>query len=162
MSKNNGTSANHQHALVQQQIWEIANHVRGAGDGWDFKQYVLGTLFYRFITENLASYMEGNDDDINYSKLPDDIITSEIKDDAIKTKGYPSQLFDNITAHTNDSLNTDLAKIFSSIESSATGYPSECDIKGLFDDFDITSNRLGYAVQDKNARLATVLKEWKS
>ena len=163
MNKNNGTSANHQRALVQQQIWEIANDVRGAVDGWDFKQYVLGTLFYRFISENLASYIEGNDDGINYSKLPDDVITSEIKDDAIKTKGYfiyPSQLFANITAtaHTNDSLNTDLAKIFSSIESSATGYPSEGDIKGLFDDFDMTSNRLGYTVQDRNARLAAVLK----
>ena len=163
MSKNNGTTANHQRVLVQRQIWEIANDVRGAVDGWDFKQYVLGTLFYRFISENFASYMEGNDDDINYSKLSDDIITSEIKDDAIKTKGYfiyPSQLFANITAtaHTNDNLNTDLSRIFSSIESSATGYPSEGDIKGLFADFDITSNRLGNTVKDKNACLAAVLR----
>jgi len=162
MSKNNGTTVNHQRALVQRQIWEIANDVRGAVDGWDFKQYVFGTLFYRFISENFANYMEA-DKDIAYSKLSNDVITPEIKDDAIKAKGYfiyPGQLFANITAtaHTNDNLNTDLARIFSSIESSATGYPSEGDIKGLFADFDTTSNRLGYTVQDKNARLAAVLK----
>lgn len=91
------------------------------------------------------------------------IITKEIKEDAIKTKGYfiyPSQLFCNIAknANTNDSLNTDLAKIFSAIESSASGYPSESDIKGLFADFDTTSNRLGNTVKDKNSRLAAVIK----
>ncbi len=152
-----------QRAALQRQIWQIANDVRGAVDGWDFKQYVLGTLFYRFISENFASYIEGGDDSIHYAQLPDDVITPEIKDDAVKTKGYfiyPSQLFVNIAkgANSNDSLNTDLAKIFSAIESSANGYPSEGDIKGLFADFDTTSNRLGNTVKDKNTRLAAVLK----
>jgi len=152
-----------QRAELQRQIWQIANEVRGSVDGWDFKQYVLGTLFYRFISENFAIYIEGGDESVNYAALGDDIITEEIKDDAIKTKGYfiyPSQLFVNIAsnANKNENLNTDLAKIFSTIESSANGYPSEQDIKGLFADFDTTSNRLGNTVTEKNSRLAAVLK----
>ena len=152
-----------QRAALQRQIWAIANDVRGAVDGWDFKQYVLGTLFYRFISENFAAYIEGGDDSVNYGELPDSVITPDIKDDAIKTKGYfiyPSQLFAKVaaSANTNESLNTDLAAIFAAIESSANGYPSEHDIKGLFADFDTTSNRLGNTVKDKNVRLAAVLK----
>ena len=150
-------------ASLQRQIWQIANDVRGAVDGWDFKQYVLGTLFYRFISENFALYIEAGDEAINYADLPDKVINLAIKDDAIKTKGYfiyPSQLFVNVVknANNNESLNTDLAKIFSEIESSANGYPSEKDIKGLFADFDTTSNRLGNTVKDKNTRLSAVLK----
>lgn len=152
-----------QRAKLQSQIWKIANDVRGSVDGWDFKQYVLGTLFYRFISENFSSYIEGGDDSVNYAELNDNVITNEIKEDAIKTKGYfiyPSQMFTKIakTANTNESLNTDLAAIFSAIESSANGYPSELDIKGLFADFDTTSNRLGNTVKDKNSRLAAVIK----
>ena len=152
-----------QRAELQSQIWKIANDVRGSIDGWDFKQYVLGTLFYRFISENFSNYIEGGDDSVNYAALSDDVITDEIKADAIRTKGYfvyPSQLFCNIakTANTNESLNTDLAKIFSDIESSANGYPSELDMKGLFADFVTTSNRLGNNVKDKNSRLAAVIK----
>ena len=152
-----------QRAELQSQIWKIANEVRGSVDGWDFKQYVLGTLFYRFISENFSDYIEGGDDSVNYAGLDDSIITNDIKDDAIKTKGYfiyPSQLFSNVAknANTNESLNTDLADIFSAIESSANGYPSELDIKGLFADFDTTSNRLGNTVKDKNTRLAAVIK----
>lgn len=151
-----------QRAALQRQIWAIANEVRGAVDGWDFKQYVLGALFYRFISENFASYIEGGDDSVNYAEIPDSVITPEIKEDAIKTKGYfirPSDLFVNVAknANSNDSLNTDLAHIFADIEASANGYPSERDIKGLFADFDTTSNRLGNTVKDKNARLAAVL-----
>ena len=120
-----------QRAALQRQIWQIAN--------------------------------EADDDSVNYAELPDSVITPDIKDDAIKTKGYfiyPSQLFATIAAgaNTNESLNTDLAAIFSAIESSANGYPSERDIKGLFADFDTTSNRLGNTVVDKNTRLAAVLK----
>ena len=152
-----------QRAALQRQIWTIANDVRGSVDGWDFKQYVLGTLFYRFISENFSSYIEADDESINYAALNDDIITPDIKDDAVKTKGYfiyPSQLFVNVAknAKTNESLNTDLAEIFAAIEASASGYPSEDDIKGLFADFDTTSNRLGNTVKEKNSRLADVLK----
>lgn len=152
-----------QRSELQSQIWKIANEVRGSVDGWDFKQYVLGTLFYRFISENFSNYIEGGDESVNYAELDDKIITKEIIDDAIKTKGYfiyPSQLFSNIAknANTNESLNTDLKAIFDAIENSASGYPSEKDIKGLFADFDTTSNRLGNTVKDKNARLAAVIK----
>ncbi|NRA50917.1 MAG: type I restriction-modification system subunit M, partial [Phaeodactylibacter sp.] len=155
------TSIN-QRAELQNQIWKIANDVRGSVDGWDFKQFVLGTLFYRFISENFTNYIEGGDDSVNYPDLPDSVISPEIKEDAIKTKGYfiyPSQLFVNVAkkASTNPDLNTDLAAIFTAIESSANGYPSEQDIKGLFADFDTTSSRLGNTVESKNSSLAAVL-----
>ena len=148
---------------LQSTIWKIANEVRGAVDGWDFKQFVLGTLFYRFISENFTNFIEGGDESVNYANMPDDVITPEIKDDATRTKGYfiyPAQLFVNIAknADNNPNLNTDLAAIFDAIESSANGYPSEPDIKGLFADFDTTSNRLGNTVEEKNRRLAAVIK----
>ena len=148
---------------LQSTIWKIANEVRGAVDGWDFKQFVLGTLFYRFISENFTNFIEGGDESVNYANMPDDVITPEIKDDATRTKGYfiyPAQLFVNIAknANNNPNLNTDLAAIFDAIESSANGYPSEHDIKGLFADFDTTSNRLGNTVEEKNRRLAAVIK----
>ena len=128
------TSIN-QRAVLQAQIWKIANEVRGAVDGWDFKQFVLGTLFYRFISENFTRFIEGGDKSINYVNMADDRITPQIKDDITKTKGYfiyPSQLFVNIAknANTNPNLNTNLAEIFDAIENSANGYPSEKDIKG--------------------------------
>ncbi len=152
-----------QRAELKAKIWKIANEVRGSVDGWDFKQFVLGTLFYRFISENFTKYIEGGDESVQYLKLSDAVITPEIKDDAIKTKGYfiyPSQLFINIakTAKTNPNLNTDLKDIFAAIENSANGYPSENDIKGLFADFDTTSTRLGNTVESKNSRLAAVIK----
>lgn len=152
-----------QRAELQRQIWQIANDVRGSVDGWDFKQYVLGTLFYRFISENFTRYIEGGDDSVNYAALNDNDITPDIKEDAIRTKGYfiyPGELFINVAANanTNEHLNRDLAEIFESIESSANGYPSEPDIKGLFADFDVKSNRLGNTVKEKNTRLAAVLK----
>ncbi|WP_277016291.1 type I restriction-modification system subunit M N-terminal domain-containing protein, partial [Prevotella corporis] len=84
---------------LQAAIWKIANEVRGAVDGWDFKQFVLGTLFYRFISENFTTFIEAGDESVDYVHLSDDVITPETKDDATKTKGYfiyPSQLFCNI------------------------------------------------------------------
>ena len=157
-------TSNEQRAALQRKIWDIANDVRGAVDGWDFKQYVLGTLFYRFISENFIDYITGGDASVNYAAMADrDPNIAAAKDDAIKTKGYfiyPSQLFVNVAANanTNERLNTDLAHIFKAIEASANGYPSEQDIKGLFADFDTTSNRLGNTVRDKNDRLSKVLK----
>jgi type I restriction enzyme M protein len=155
--------AQQQQQELRAKIWRIANEVRGSVDGWDFKQFILGTLFYRFISENFSIYIEGGDESIDYSKLADDIITPEIKDDAIKTKGYfiyPSQLFVNVskTANTNPNLNTDLKATFDAIENSANGYSSEPDIKGLFADFDTTSTRLGNTVESKNNTLTKVLK----
>ena len=148
---------------LHRKIWQIANNVRGSVDGWDFKQYVLGTLFYRFMSENFCDYIQNGDKTFNYAKMADKDIPDETRIFAIKEKGYfiaPSQLFQNVvaTADQNDELNIDLKKIFDAIENSANGHDSEPDIKGLFADFDTTSNRLGNSVQDKNKTLAKVLK----
>lgn len=156
-------STKEQRAKLQSQIWSIANDVRGSIDGWDFKQYVLGTLFYRFISENFSNYMEQGDDSINYATLEKHMISDEIIKDSIKVKGYfiyPDQLFCNVAknAHVNENLNIDLAAIFSAIETSANGFDSEEKIKGMFADFDTTSSRLGNTVGDKNSRLAAVIK----
>ena len=147
---------------LHRKIWAIADDVRGAVDGWDFKQYILGILFYRFISENFKNYIEGGDPDINYEEVPEELITDDIKDDAVKTKGYfiyPSQLFSNVVKHarSNENLNTYLKDVFDAIESSAVGYDSEHDIKGLFDDVDTRSNRLGNTVTERNQRLADIL-----
>jgi type I restriction enzyme M protein len=147
---------------LQRQIWSIANEVRASVDGWDFKQYVLGALFYRFVSENFANYIQQDDKSIDYAKLDDKVITPDIRRNAILEKGYfiyPSQLFANVvkTAKTNENLNSDLKSVFNAIENSANGTRSESSIKGLFDDFDVTSSRLGNAVKDKNSRLAAVL-----
>lgn len=148
---------------LQAAIWKIANEVRGAVDGWDFKQFVLGTLFYRFISENFVLFMENGDENIDYTNWPDEQLSQKDINNVITEKGYfiyPSQLFSHIAknANTNPNLNTDLAAIFTAIEGSANGYQSEHDIKGLFADFDITSNRLGNTVEEKNRRLAAVIK----
>lgn len=148
---------------LQAAIWKIANEVRGAVDGWDFKQFVLGTLFYRFISENFVLFMENGDESIDYTNWPDEQLSQKDINNVITEKGYfiyPSQLFSHIAknANTNPNLNTDLAAIFTAIEGSANGYDSEHDIKGLFADFDITSNRLGNTVEEKNRRLAAVIK----
>ena len=78
-----------QRKTLQNQIWSIANEVRGSVDGWDFKQYVLGTLFYRFISENFTDYIEADDESFDYASLSDDSPALEaIKHDTIVTKGY--------------------------------------------------------------------------
>lgn len=153
-----------QRQALQSQIWKIANDVRGAVDGWDFKQYVLGTLFYRFISEHFTDFVNAGDETMDYASMADDsdLLTPPVIEHLVKSKGYfiyPSQLFANVVANAknNDNLNTDLAAIFKAIESSANGFDSEQDIKGLFADFDTTSNRLGNTVADKNTRLMAVL-----
>ncbi|WP_332028027.1 type I restriction-modification system subunit M [Kaistella sp.] len=147
---------------LKNKIWKIANEVRGSVDGWDFKNFVLGALFYRFISENFTEYIEAGDDSVNYAHFNDADIPETVIDDAVKTKGYfiyPSQLFFNVQtkAAKNGNLNTDLKMIFNAIENSANGYASESDIKGLFADFDTTSSRLGNTVEEKNRRLSAVL-----
>lgn len=151
-----------QRMLLHSKIWAIANKVRGKVDGWDFKHYVLGTLFYRFMSENFTNFIEGGDPTVGYANYPDDEITQDIIDDAVKSKGYfiyPSQLFVNVakTAASNPNLNTDLADIFTAIENSAVGHPSEPDLNGLFDDFDTRSKRLGDTVTSRNKTLSDVI-----
>lgn len=149
-------------------IWSIADEVRGAVDGWDFKQYILGILFYRFISENMEEYFneserEAGDEEFDYSTLSDEEAIEDFKPGTVEEKGFfilPSQLFKNVVknAKKNERLNIDLADIFKAIEASAVGYKSEDSIKGLFEDIDTTSNRLGGTVKEKNERLAKVLK----
>lgn len=153
---------------LHRKIWAIADDVRGAVDGWDFKQYILGILFYRFISENMAAYFdkaehEAGDPDFSYAEISDDEAKEDFKPGTVEEKGFfilPSQLFQNVvkTASTNENLNTELDHIFKEIEKSALGFDSEDDIKGLFDDLDTTSNRLGGTVAEKNKRLADILK----
>lgn len=147
-------------------IWAMANDLRGSVDGWDFKAYVLGMLFYRYISENLANYIDkgehqtGNTS-FSYAKLDDE--TAEIaRKDMLNTKGFfilPSELFCNVKekAPSDDNLNETLESIFNHIEASAQGTPSENSFKGLFDDIDVNSNRLGGTVAKRNEMLVKLL-----
>lgn len=156
-----------QRAELHRKIWAIADDVRGAVDGWDFKQYILGILFYRFISENITEFFnsaehEAGEVDFNYENISDEDANKYFRPNTVEDKGFfilPSQLFSNVvkTARQNENLNTDLANIFKQIEASAIGYPSEDDIKGLFENVDTTSNVLGATVAEKNKRLADIL-----
>ncbi len=145
-------------------IWQIANDLRGSVDGWDFKQYVLGILFYRFISENLTRHLndEKNEGtDFDYAKLDDK--TAEFgRKETIIEKGFyilPSELFGNVrkNARNDENLNETLSRIFDNIENSAKGFESEDDLKGLFDDLDVNSNKLGPTVEKRNQRIAKLL-----
>ena len=156
-----------QRAELHRKIWAIADDVRGAVDGWDFKQYILGILFYRFISENITEFFneaehEAGDLEFDYAEISDEEAEQDFRPNTVEDKGFfilPSQLFKNVvkTAKNNENLNTDLANIFKDIEGSAVGFQSEDDIKGLFEDVDTTSNRLGGTVAEKNKRLADIL-----
>ena len=150
-------------AELHRTIWQIANDLRGSVDGWDFKQYVLGMLFYRFISENLSSYINTNEPeaDFDYAKLSDK--EAEFgRADTVKEKGFyilPSELFCNVAkkAKNDANLNETLAAIFRGIENSAKGTESEDDLKGLFDDLDVNSNKLGSTVEKRNQQLTKLL-----
>ena len=153
-------------AELHRTIWAIANDLRGSVDGWDFKQYVLGILFYRYISENLTNYInkgeiEAGNPDFNYADLSDeDAIVA--KEDLIATKGFfilPSELFVNVRkrAEKDENLNVTLDTIFKNIENSANGTESENDLKGLFDDIDVNSNKLGGTVAKRNENLVNLL-----
>ncbi|MGB0925163.1 MAG: type I restriction-modification system subunit M [Minisyncoccia bacterium] len=153
-------------AELHKAIWSIANDLRGSVDGWDFKQYVLGILFYRFISENLASYInederKAGNKDFNYAELSDK--EAEFgRTDTVKEKGFyilPSELFVNVTknARNDSNLNEKISQIFKDIEASAKGTESEPDLKGLFDDLDVNSNKLGGTVEKRNQRLSKLL-----
>lgn len=153
-------------AELHRTIWGIANDLRGSVDGWDFKNYVLGALFYRYISENLCAYInqiekEAGNDGFDYASMSDE--EAEIaRDSIVPIKGFfllPSELFANVlkTAPTDENLNETLEKVFKNIESSAQGCESEDDLKGLFDDFDVNSNKLGGTVAERNKRLVRLL-----
>ena len=153
-------------AELHRTIWNIANDLRGSVDGWDFKQYVLGMLFYRYISENLAHYInkdeiEAGNADFDYAKITDEE-AEQAREDMVKTKGFfilPSELFENVRkkANKDENLNETLEKVFKNIEASAQGTPSEKNFKGLFDDIDVNSNKLGGTVAQRNARLVKLM-----
>lgn len=147
-------------------IWQIANDLRGSVDGWDFKSYVLGMLFYRFISENLTSYINKEEQrtgntNFDYAKISDK--NAEFgRADTVKEKGFyilPSELFVNVwrKAKNDDNLNETLSNVFKNIENSAKGTDSEDDLRGLFDDIDVNTNKLGATVQKRNETLVKII-----
>ena len=160
---NLNTTKEQERSELHRAIWQIANDLRGSVDGWDFKQYVLGMLFYRFISENLTDYINTNEPDksFDYTKLSDK--EAEFgRTDTIKEKGFyimPSELFINVrkNARNDANLNETLSSIFHDIENSAKGTESEPDLKGLFDDIDVNSNKLGGTVEKRNQQLVKLL-----
>ncbi|TQJ49342.1 type I restriction-modification system subunit M [Phycicoccus sp. SLBN-51] len=155
-----------QRAELHKTIWRIANDLRGSVDGWDFKSYVLGMLFYRFISENLTAYLnrlegEAGDSDFDYARLSDK--DAEFgRRDTVDEKGFyilPSELFANVRKRAlgDENLNETLARVFHNIEGSALGADSEDDLKGLFDDLDVNSAKLGPTVAKRNEKLVKLL-----
>src|SRR3954453_16409257 len=155
-----------QRAELHKTIWRIANDLRGSVDGWDFKTYVLGTLFYRFISENLTAYLDEQErkastQAFDYAALSD-AEAERGRRETVAEKGFyilPSELFANVReqARHDENLNETLAKVFRGIEGSAVGTASEDDIKGLFDDLDLNSSKLGPTVARRNERLVKLL-----
>lgn len=153
-------------AELHRAIWGIANDLRGSVDGWDFKQYILGMLFYRFISENLTNYIndgehQAGNADFDYANLSDEEAET-IRDEMVDTKGFfilPSQLFRNVRAKAthDENLNETLEKALNSIENSAQGHDSEDDMKGLFDDLDVNSSKLGSSVAKRNEHLVQLM-----
>ena len=154
--------SNREREELHKAIWSIADDLRGSVDGWDFKQYILGIMFYRYISENITNYIndgerKAGDKDFDYAKISDDIAESE-RENLVKEKGFfilPSELFVNIVkrARDDENLNETLEKIFNNIENSAKGAESEDDFSGLFDDIDVNSNKLGATVGKRNEKL---------
>lgn len=160
------TTKEGQRAELHKTIWRIANVLRGSVDGWDFKSYVLGMLFYRFISENLTAYInkgehETGDADFDYATLLDDQ-AEFARSEVVAEKGFfvlPSELFDNVRrgAKADENLNETLERVFKNIEGSARGTESEDDLKGLFDDLDVNSNKIGATVAKRNEKLVKLL-----
>ena len=160
------TRKEQERAELHRAIWAIADDLRGAVDGWDFKNYVLGAMFYRYISENFAAYVNGiqqeaGQTDFDYSKMSDNEAV-EAKEYLVNIKGFfilPSELFCNIRANaaSDENLNETLERVFNNIEDSAKGSAAEDNFAGLFDDFDVNSNKLGGTVAKRNERLVKIL-----
>ena len=147
-------------------IWAIADDLRGAVDGWDFKSYVLGTMFYRYISENIASYInqgeiDAGNPDFRYEDMSD-AEAEQAREGLVQEKGFfilPSELFCNVRAKaaSDENLNETLETVFRYIEESAKGSSSEGQFAGLFDDYDVNSNKLGATVAKRNEKLVKLL-----
>lgn len=158
--------SNREREELHKAIWSIADDLRGSVDGWDFKQYILGIMFYRYISENITNYInegerKAGDTTFDYAKLKDSEAEYE-RENLVKEKGFfirPSELFCNVCkkAKDDENLNETLEKIFNNIENSAKGAESEDDFSGLFDDIDVNSNKLGSTVAKRNEKLVKIL-----
>lgn len=163
-NNNQNTTKEQERAELHRTIWQIANDLRGSVDGWDFKSYVLGILFYRFISENLSRHLNDEKSEgkgFNYEEL-DDKTAEYARKETVIEKGFfilPSELFVNVckNAKNDANLNETLTRIFNNIENSAKGSDSEYDLKGLFDDLDVNSNKLGNTVENRNKKLVKLL-----
>ena len=159
-------TSNQQRQELHKTIWAVAEDLRNSVDGWDFKQYVLGMLFYRFISENITNYINNLQraagyDGFDYASFPDEEAESA-REQMVVEKGFfilPSELFCNVRkrAKSDANLNETLQQVFANIESSAKGTESEDDLKGLFDDIDVNSNKLGATVVKRNETLCKIL-----
>ncbi len=152
-----------QRAELNNQIWKIANEVRGSVDGWDFKNYVLSILFYRFASESIETYIDKHNGEGFYRSLSDNEVSETAMNAIREEKGFyikPSSLFLNVVVDCdmNENLNIKIDTIFKEIEDSALGTDSEEDVKSLFSDFDIRSSQLGNSVNEKNKVLCSVLR----
>ncbi|RMX35417.1 type I restriction-modification system subunit M N-terminal domain-containing protein [Mycoplasmopsis fermentans] len=166
MAKTINNSKEAQRTELHKTIWKIANDLRGSVDGWDFKQYVLGFLFYRYISENLTNFVntkqeEAGVKDFDYAEISDKQ-ANEIRNTLIQEKGFfilPSKLFKNVAKNCRNDLNLNetLDNIFKGIEASAIGTQSENDIKGLFNDVNVNNDKLGNSVIERNKRLSGIL-----
>lgn len=164
MQKEINNTKEQERAELHRAIWQIANDLRGAVDGWDFKQYVLGVLFYRFISENLTQHLNDEKSEganFDYAKLDDKTAEFGRKETVIEKGFYilPSELFVNVrkNARNDANLNETLSSVFNNIENSAKGFDSEDDLRGLFDDLDVNSNKLGSTVEKRNQKLVKLL-----
>lgn len=160
------TKKEHEREEIHRSVWAIADELRGAIDGWDFKNYVLSAMFYRYISENLTAYINKGEikaghNDFDYALLSDEEAV-EARDDLVQEKGFfilPSELFVNVhkKAPNDANLNETLEQAFRHIEDSSRGSEFEDRFKGLFDDFDVNSNKLGGTVAKRNERLVKLL-----
>ena len=158
--------ANTERDELHRAIWAIADDLRGSVDGWDFKQYILGVMFYRYISEHLEKYIDKNEHESGntsfaYAKLSDNEAES-IREEMVNDVGFfilPSELFCNVRrrAPHDENLNETLERVFKHIEESASGTSSEGDFSGLFDDIDVNSNKLGATVAKRNDKLTKIL-----
>jgi len=149
-------------------IYKIATDLVHAGhvSEWDFKSYVLGTMFYRYISENLTQYVNDGEraagnSSFDYAQISDQE-AEKARESLIEEKGFfilPSELFQNVCKHAKDdeNLNETIAKVFKHIEDSSKGSSSEDDFAGLFDDYDVNSKSIGETVLKRNKVLVSLL-----
>ncbi|MEQ3745946.1 MAG: type I restriction-modification system subunit M [Henriciella sp.] len=154
---------------LEQQLWNIANELRGKMAADEFRDYILGFIFFKYLSEKMKLYGDGllEQDGIGYLEVEEETeqgqeILEAVRVDTVRQLGYflkPSELFTIIAARAaNDEfILSDLIAVLNSIEQSTMGTESEEDFISLFEDMDLTNSKLGRSERDKNALIARVL-----